>query len=106
TEFYTTEDGLPQDTMTAIEQSSDGYLWLGTYEGLVRFDGIHFTIFNKANTPEMKSNTIKALFKDSDHGLWIGTTHGGLPASAARTIFQDREGTIWIGTHKKSILNG
>src|SRR5262245_57608165 len=58
---WTTEDGLPQNSVNAIVQSRDGYLWLATFGGLARFDGVRFTIFNSANTPGLKSNRITAL---------------------------------------------
>jgi len=58
---WTSEDGLPQNTVTAVVQTADGYLWLGTEEGLARFDGVSFTIFDLSNTPEIKNNVIASL---------------------------------------------
>jgi len=55
---WTTEDGLPQNSVNAILQSRDGYLWLATFGGLARFDGVRFTIFNSGNTPGLLSNRI------------------------------------------------
>ena len=75
-ERYTTENGLPQSSVMALVQTRDGYLWLGTYEGLARFDGQAFTVFDKSNTPEMESNSIKALAEDAQGRLWVGTTVG------------------------------
>src|SRR6184192_3296033 len=72
------QDELPQNTINAIAQTPDGYIWLGTYEGLVRFDGVQFTIFDKRNTNELKSNAIFSLFEDREKNLWIGTLSGGL----------------------------
>ena len=57
---WTVEDGLPQVSVNAIAQTPDGYLWLGTNGGLVRFDGIQFKVYNTANTPAIKSNRIEA----------------------------------------------
>src|ERR1700684_2552227 len=65
-------EGLPQDTIRAMTQTSDGYLWLGTNEGLARFDGYDFTIFDKANG-DLPANSITALAATADGGLWIGT---------------------------------
>jgi ligand-binding sensor domain-containing protein len=48
---WTTENGLPQNSVLSIQQTPDGYLWLTTFDGLVRFDGVRFTVFNKANSP-------------------------------------------------------
>jgi hypothetical protein len=49
---WTTEQGLPQNTVISIVQTRDGYIWLGTFGGLVRFDGVKFTVFNTINAPE------------------------------------------------------
>ncbi len=77
-EQFTTSNGLPQNTVSAIVQTRDGYLWLGTYDGLVRYDGVRFTIFDKGNTPAIRSNQFLTLFEDSGGTLWGGTTEGGL----------------------------
>lgn len=66
-----TEDGLPRNTVPAITQTRDGYLWLGTLNGLVRFDGIRFTVFDEVNTPGLASSGIASLFEDSQGRLWI-----------------------------------
>jgi signal transduction histidine kinase/ligand-binding sensor domain-containing protein len=63
--------------VVALVQSRDGYLWLGTLNGLVRFDGVQFTIFDENNTPELPSNRIVHLFEDSRENLWIGTETAG-----------------------------
>ncbi|MDQ4120235.1 MAG: histidine kinase [Acidobacteriota bacterium] len=68
---------MPQNTINAILQTSDGYLWLATFDGLVRFDGSRFTVFNKANSPGIKSNRFTALFQSKDGSLWIGTEDSG-----------------------------
>lgn len=75
---FTTSNGLPQNTVSAIAQTRDGYLWFGTYDGLVRYDGVRFTIFDKGNTPGIRSNQILAIREDSEGTLWIGTGEGGL----------------------------
>ena len=113
-ERYTTANGLPQSSVLAMVQTHDGYLWLGTYEGLARFDGMTFTVFDKSNTPEMESNSIKALAEDPQGGLWIGTISGllryfqgrferfderqGLNTHFILCLFLDRSGTLWVGT--------
>lgn len=73
---WTTENGLPQNSVTGIAQTPDGYLWLGTFGGLARFDGVKFKIYTTANTPELKSNRIHALATDQTGTLWIGTERG------------------------------
>src|SRR5438128_11063413 len=64
-DVWQSDNGLPQNTVQAILQTSDGYIWLGTQEGLVRFDGVRFTIFDNGNTEAIKSNFIWTLFEDS-----------------------------------------
>ncbi|HEX7860222.1 MAG TPA: two-component regulator propeller domain-containing protein [Verrucomicrobiae bacterium] len=75
---WQTEDGLPQATPRAITQTRDGYLWVGTFNGLARFDGIQFRTFTVNNTPELKSDQINVLHEDRLGNLWIGTGEGGL----------------------------
>ena len=67
---WTPEEGLPQSSVIAMTQTRDGYLWLGTLNGLVRFDGVRFTVFNKGNSPGLPSNRITALYEDRDDDLW------------------------------------
>jgi len=108
------EQGLPNNTIHAILQTQDGYLWLGTEEGLVRFDGVRFKVFDTQNTVELASNQIRVLFEDKEGGLWIGTSAGlsryknqrfdahtageFLPNASVSSIYQDRDGHVWVGT--------
>jgi ligand-binding sensor domain-containing protein/tRNA A-37 threonylcarbamoyl transferase component Bud32 len=112
---WQTDQGLPQNSVQAICQTSDGYLWLGTQEGLVRFDGVRFTVFDRRNTPELTHNSISALHEGRDRTLWYGvrggglgrlkngrfttfTTKDGLTSDRVRAIHEDRQGNLWIGT--------
>jgi len=70
------EDGLPQNSVTAIIQTRDGYLWLGTYSGLARFDGVRFTLFDENNTPQMHNSRVTSLFEADDGAVWIGHENG------------------------------
>ncbi len=114
-DVWGTEEGLPQNTVPAILQSREGYLWFGTELGLVRFDGLGFTVFDKSNTPELKSNVVDALLEDRSGDLWIGTMGGGLTelhngkfatfttreglsSDSVLTLLEDRAGDLWIGT--------
>ncbi len=72
------EDGLPQNSVNDIEQDAQGYLWLATLEGLVRFDGVTFTVFNKTNIDAIKSNEMRSFYLDNKNVLWIGSYGGGL----------------------------
>src|ERR1700727_1832326 len=60
------EQGLPHATVPAILETRDGYMWFGTELGLARFDGVRFTVFDRKNTPELKSNVIQALAEDAE----------------------------------------
>lgn len=73
---WTTAEGLPQNTVTSIVQTSDGYIWVGTFGGLARFDGIKFTIFDSTTAPGLLSNRILSLYEDRWKRLWIGTETG------------------------------
>src|SRR5262245_12138639 len=75
---WTTETGLPQNTVYDIHQTRDGYIWLTTFDGLVRFDGVRFTVFDKGSTPGISSNRFLRMFEDSRGDLWAGTEEGGL----------------------------
>ena len=75
---WTSESGLPQNTIDAIVQTRDGYLWIGTEEGLVRFDGVRFVVSDRQSAPALRSSFISSLFEGPDGTLWIGTYGGGL----------------------------
>ncbi len=68
---WNSENGLPQNSVTGITQSIDGYLWISTNNGLVRFDGVNFKLFNSLNVPVLKSNIIRQLFSDSKGRVWF-----------------------------------
>jgi hypothetical protein len=70
---WTIDNGLPQNIIRAICQTPDGYLWLATFDGLVRFDGVRFTTFNRSNTPGIRGNRLSPLFCAADGDVWAGT---------------------------------
>ena len=106
------EDGLPQNSVMAIVQTRDGYIWLGTANGLARFDGVRFKRFGLAEG--LSSLQVRVLLEDREGGLWVGTAKGlsryrngqftswtardGLAGDMIMALAQDREGAIWIGT--------
>ena len=109
------EDGLPHNSVTSILQTRGGYLWLGTLNGLVRFDGIRFLTFRTADTPALMSNRILCLYEDRQGVLWIGTRDGGLTcyqrgqftsvtfreglsSDTVLCINEDQTGQLWVGT--------
>jgi ligand-binding sensor domain-containing protein len=71
-------DGLPQNTVLAIAPTRDGYLWLGTYEGAARFDGVRFTRFNPSTTAGIGNSMVTSLLEGRDGALWLGTYGGGV----------------------------
>ncbi len=85
-EQWTTDGGLPQNSINDILQTIDGYLWLTTNDGLVRFDGVTFTVFNKGNTPGLKGNRFTGLLQDKGGTLWIGTNGSDLAKYKDRTF--------------------
>ena len=71
-------DGLPEDFTQALAQTADGYLWIGTSGGLVRFDGVRFAVFNAGNEAAFRDDSVYALLTARDGTLWAGTEGGGL----------------------------
>jgi ligand-binding sensor domain-containing protein/signal transduction histidine kinase len=112
---WQSSDGLPEQTVQAFAQTPDGFLWIGTSGGLVRFDGLHFVVFDRQNTPALRENSVFCLMVSRDGALWIGTEGGGLARYAhgefrswtardglsndfVRTLAQDSQGKVWAGT--------
>ena len=111
-------EGLPQNTVTSLLWARSGYLWIGTSGGLVRFDGVRFTVFNTTTTPGLPSNRVLELYEDRRGTLWVGTQTGGLvgiapdgktetfttreglPSNVILSILVTRDGTLWVGTGK------
>src|ERR1700733_12311481 len=77
-DVWDTADGLPNSTVTSITQTPEGYLWVGTYNGLARFDGARFVTFDPVNTPELLHARIQGLAVDVCGTLWINTYRGSL----------------------------
>jgi ligand-binding sensor domain-containing protein len=117
---YSSDDGLPQSHVNAIIQARDGYLWVGTFGGLARFDGTTFTLFHGRSRPGAgyaegpASDRVTALLEDRDGRLWIGTEDAGLsvhdhagfrqlPACAGscqvNAMLQGGDGAIWIASN-------
>ncbi len=112
------EQGLPNNTVRAFAQTADGYIWLGTLEGLVRFDGVRFTVFDASRTPGLPGSSIRALLGDRSGALWIGTEAGLVrhrdgvfepfdakrPEVSVTALAEDREGRIWVGAQVDGVL--
>ena len=118
-ETYTTDDGISDNTVFAISQDRQGYIWIGTSDGLNRFDGKYFQVFRLTRPipGALQNNTISVLLSDSRGILWIGTRGGGLyrynsqsenftfvdlnlKLNVIRTLMEDRSGKLWIGTNE------
>ena len=116
--MWDSERGLPQNSVSAIVQTRDGYIWFGTQEGLVRFDGVRFTVFDHSHRGVLTHNFVTALLEQSDGSLLIGTNDGALaryvrgqfktikpPDSGSVTaLAQTPDGTVWVGTRESGVL--
>ena len=110
------ENGLPQNTVQALVQTRDGFVWLGTEVGLVRFDGNGFQVFDRNSTPALPGSDVRCLLETKDGALWIGTSEGlarwkdgvvtafttrdGLPGNGILTVVEDKAGALWASTNE------
>ena len=114
---WSVPEGLPSSAVTSIVQTRDGYLWIGTQEGLARFDGMRFTVLDEKDSPALAREQINALCETRDGTLWIGTETGGLLAlkdgririydsssgladNDVTSLLEDSSGNLWIGTDR------
>jgi diguanylate cyclase (GGDEF)-like protein len=113
---WTREDGLPQNAVQDAIQSRNGYIWMGTQMGIVRFDGRKFTHYEKKNSDAITNNTITAVFEDSRGTIWFGTYGGivrhrkgeftlfskkdGLLSNMVFSVYEDSNRTVWVGTEE------
>lgn len=112
-DVWQTADGLPGNTVTAIQQTRDGYLWVGTLNGLARFDGIRFQVFGEGSA--LPGPRVLSLLAARDGALWIGmegaglvrfqdgefrpfTRRDGLLSDTVTALAEDELGQVWIGT--------
>lgn len=121
---WTVEDGLPQNNVKAIAQAPDGYLWLGTLDGLARFDGVRFTAFTQRDTPGIAGDAVNALAVDAQGTLWVAvkgglmawragkfqswTTKDGLPGASCYQVMARPGGGVWWreGNRCGELVNG
>ncbi|NIO81062.1 MAG: helix-turn-helix domain-containing protein [Candidatus Aminicenantes bacterium] len=116
-DVWNMDDGLPCNNVFSIAQTPDGYLWLGTSYGLVRFDGADFEVYDSENTPALINYHILCLEVDRNGTLWMGTRGGGVFRCQNGTfeafskkygllndevwdIMESRDGSIWIGSRQ------
>jgi signal transduction histidine kinase/ligand-binding sensor domain-containing protein len=111
---WTADNGLPQNIIRGMHQTPDGYLWIATLDGISRFDGVHFTIFNKNNTPGIVSNRIGSMVGGQGGDLWLSSEGGrviryhngefktygegqGLPeGEPTHGLAADDSGAVWV----------
>ncbi len=115
------DDGLSQNGAFAIAQDNKGFMWIGTKDGLNKYDGYSFTVFNHNpyDSTTLSSNSVRALYNDSRGILWIITSKGELNFMDSKTeifhkipiniqnmssITEDKEGNIWIGTFRTGLF--
>ena len=114
---WSTHDGLPHDGINAISQTTDGYLWIATWEGLARFNGREFKIFTRGSKTGLPDSSIKSLTSTPDGKLLVAGARGGLserydnvwtPASLATTMINhaiyDKSGNIWLALEGKGVI--
>ena len=115
-DHWTTDRGLPQNSVNALLETRDGYLWIATFGGLARFDGVRFRVFDGEAGNGLPSSRILSLLEDRAGRLWVGTQDAGvalrdgdrfvdplperLPSPVVWCFAEDREGAIWIGTEE------
>lgn len=116
-DHYTRADGLPAGAVWSVIQDADGYLWLGTQNGLARFDGVRFEIFDASNTPGLASQDIRDIAFDHNGDMWLASYGGGvyrfdpdrahleaitidegLPNNVVYDLLIDRDGALWAAT--------
>jgi ligand-binding sensor domain-containing protein len=112
---YQSANGFPSDEANVALQTRDGYMWFGSYQGLIRYDGSGFKTFNAMSHDGFPSSNVRALLEDPEGTLWIGTSesgavayHGGsfevfdrdrgIPSNMIRSIAMDRAGTVYFGS--------
>ncbi|MEI9971632.1 MAG: two-component regulator propeller domain-containing protein [Ignavibacteriota bacterium] len=115
---WQTDSGLPHNSVVAVVQGADGYIWAGTEAGLVRFNGISFSIYDSTNTPAFEGDHVETLLSASDGSLWIGGLRGllrlqnghfervrlGADVEDVRTLAEDAQHNLWIGTLGSGLL--
>jgi signal transduction histidine kinase/ligand-binding sensor domain-containing protein len=113
------EQGLPQNSVHALAQTRDGYLWVGSDDGVARFDGVRFVSFGLREG--LHSGSVRVLFEDRQGALWLGTVGGGLsrwqdghfttftiedglPTDSVTALAEDSDGRLWVGTEAGLVL--
>ncbi|MCB0280571.1 MAG: hypothetical protein KDD94_13770, partial [Calditrichaeota bacterium] len=120
-DHWNTSKGLPSNSLMDIYQTSDSFIWITSFNGLIKFDGVNFTVFNKNNLPNLATNGFRHIFEDHNKNIWFGTVGAGIlrfkdnhfhlftPESdqftARKAIVDDQDNTIWIATNNHGVFN-
>ena len=120
-DVWTSRNGLPHNSLRDIAQTPEGHLWFATWEGLVRYNGLDFTVFDRSTRPGLRDNGIGALFVDRQGGLWISDSRGNVshrgsdgqwrvwehqadtPQVLIQSMQMDSQGRLWLLYEGKGI---
>ncbi len=120
-DIWNTDNGLLTSTLTKIIQSQDGYLWITSFAGLIRFNGAEFKVFDRENTPNLANESFLTLIEDRHKALWLGsngggltkfvnnkvelslTTENGLSGNVVEALLEDKQGNLWVATRYHGI---
>jgi len=116
---WTGRDGLISNNLTSISQASDKFLWITTFNGILRFDGVNFKLYDKNNLPFLNSNGFYRSFEDSKGNLWFTSQSSGIikfsnnnfhqvlttdqNSLSVRCMEEDNKGRIWVGTNNEGV---
>ncbi len=113
-DMWTSRDGLPHNSLRDIAQTPEGHLWFATWEGLVRYNGLDFTVYDRGSTPGLLDNGVGALHVDSDGALWVSDSRGNVlrraldgrwdnwpsrapaPKVLIQSMRKDSKGRLWL----------
>ena len=113
-DVWTSRNGLPHNSLRDIAQTPEGHLWFATWEGLVRYNGLDFTVFDRSTRPGLRDNGVGALLVDRSGGLWISDSRGnvtrrgsdgrwqvyehqpGTPQVLIQAMQMDSHGRLWL----------
>jgi diguanylate cyclase (GGDEF)-like protein len=116
TRTWYSDDGLPHNTVQAIAQTPDGYLWFGTWNGVARYNGREFKVFNSENSTAFVDNGVRGMVRNTDGALWVTTAGGGanvwrgasgwsnVPGNALMALMTTKTGDVWLGSRGQGIM--
>ncbi len=116
-DLWTSHDGLPHNSISAIAQTEDGYLWFATWEGVARYNGRSFTLFDRNEQTHMQDSGSKTLVADENNQLWVGGARGSLVTRQGKTwrpntsvsglinhVLVDQNKNLWIAIESLGVI--